>query len=115
MHAARQGLTLTLTLTLTQAEPSKLLQRAKVKNQGVNTRWGISPKLGIYLPVSLDYLVVDCADDYSQCIVGVPSRSYIWIMARTPEMAEDRYEAALQRAVELGFDPSKVMRVQHTR
>ena len=98
-----------------EAEPSKLLQRANVKNPGVNTRWGINPKLGFFIPLNLDYLVADCSEDYSECIIGVPSRANVWIMARTPAMAEERYAAALQRAVELGFDAAKVVRVPHTQ
>lgn len=37
----------------------------------------------MFLPVSLTYLVVDCNTvDYSTTIIGVPDRSYVWIMAR---------------------------------
>merc|ERR1712032_1180463 len=42
---------------------SQLLQRANVKN-AANTEWAISPKMGLYLPLNIPYLIVDVADDY---------------------------------------------------
>ena len=47
-------------------------QRAYVANAS-KTRWAVSPKVGgVFLPLGLGYLVVDCADDYSTTIVGAP-------------------------------------------
>ena len=86
---------------------SELLQRAKVVNEA-NTEWGLSPKLGVYLPVSLPYLVVDCAEDYSTSIVGMPDRNYLWIMARTPVVEDRILQALVDTAVQLGYDRDKI-------
>lgn len=56
--------------------------KAKLANPPVNTHWSLSPKVGIYLPLNLSYLILDVADDYSYSIIGVPDRSYVWVMIR---------------------------------
>jgi apolipoprotein D and lipocalin family protein len=58
-------------------------QRCTIAN-AFKTEWSLSPKLGVfYLPLGIPYLILECTEDYSQCIVGVPDRSYLWIMTRT--------------------------------
>jgi apolipoprotein D and lipocalin family protein len=57
-----------------------------------------------------EYWVVDLDPDYRTVIVGHPSRDYLWILSRTPELPEDRYQALVQRAAGLGFDTSRLIR-----
>lgn len=89
---------------------SLLKQWATVKNEA-NTAWGISPKVGIYLPTSIPYLVVDCAEDYSTCVIGVPDRSYVWIMARVPVPEPSVVEALTKKVQLLGYDVGKLVSV----
>ena len=53
-----------------KTSPFTLLQRAKIVNAPTNTRWSLSPKLGVYLPLGIAYLVLYCADDYSFTVIG---------------------------------------------
>ncbi|CAE8598521.1 unnamed protein product, partial [Polarella glacialis] len=55
------------------SKDSLLKQRAAVLNEA-RTQWAISPKIGVYLPLRIAYLIVDRAEDYSTCIIGVPDR-----------------------------------------
>mmetsp|Transcript_227 Transcript_227/g.274 ORF Transcript_227/g.274 Transcript_227/m.274 type:complete len:551 (-) Transcript_227:227-1879(-) len=107
-----------------EAEPTQLLQRATITNKETNTRWAISPKIGIYLPLGLPYLLLDVNDDYSACLVGVPNRKNLWIMTReigTPNTQSEPQESSvdalikplLEKAQVLGFDMSKVVSVKH--
>merc|ERR1711971_178175 len=89
---------------------SLLKQRAIVKTAS-NTQWALSPKVGVYLPTSIPYLIVDCAEDYSTCIIGVPDRSYIWVMARTPTLEPEVAKALTSKVLELGFDVDKLVKV----
>eukprot|EP00750_Incisomonas_marina_P033310 INCI9749.2.p1 GENE.INCI9749.2~~INCI9749.2.p1 ORF type:complete len:235 (-),score=37.66 INCI9749.2:140-751(-) len=74
--------------------------------------WRVQPKLlGVYLPVKLPFLIIDVADDYSWVTVGYPSRKYLWIMARDPQVAPELYNKIQARAVELGYDESKILKV----
>jgi dehydrogenase/reductase SDR family protein 12 len=86
-------------------------QRCTIANAS-KTEWSLSPKVGIfYIPVGLPYLILDCTEDYSQCIVGVPDRSYLWIMTRTKEEDEQTVSALVNRAVDLGYEGHKIERV----
>lgn len=89
---------------------SKLLQRAAVKNDA-STEWAISPKIGLYLPVAIPYLIVDCAEDYSSSIVGVPDRAYVWIMTRSVEADPAVVDDLIRKAQLMGYDVSKVVKV----
>ncbi|CAK8990567.1 unnamed protein product [Durusdinium trenchii] len=97
--------------TYQQGSSSKLLQqRAEVVNDAC-TQWAISPKIGVFIPLRLSYLIVDCAEDYSTCIIGVPDRRYLWIMARTPTIEEKTLEALISKSRRLGFDEKAIVRV----
>jgi len=89
---------------------SQLLQKAKVKNEA-NTRWSLSPKFGVYLPLKLPYLVADCAEDYSYTIVGLPDRSHLWVMTRQPQVEPSVVDELINRSVRLGFDAKKIVKV----
>ena len=81
---------------------------------GINTRWSLNPSVGgVYLPLGLAYLIVDCAADYSSTIVGTPSRNLLYVMTRTPSPTEETVSALLATCERVGYDLSKVERVQH--
>lgn len=71
-----------------------------------------------FLPLALawlpfawgDYWILDLAPDYSHAMVGTPSREYLWILSREPTMEDARLRTLLERARELGFDDTKVVR-----
>ena len=93
---------------------SEYKQRAYVANAPTNTRWSLNPKAGgVFLPLSLAYLVVDCATDYSSTIVGAPDRSFVYVMTRTPEPEAAVLEALLEKAERAGYDRSKITPVVH--
>eukprot|EP00438_Fugacium_kawagutii_P007207 Skav214304 [mRNA] locus=scaffold4614:94925:110792:- [translate_table: standard] len=71
---------------------------------------------GVFIPLRLKYLVVDCAEDYSTTIIGVPDRRYLWIMARTPQIEESKLDALIAKSRSLGghlsgFDDKQIVRV----
>lgn len=90
--------------------PTSLLQRATVVSDSC-TEWRISPKIGIYLPLNLAYLVLDCAADYSTCIIGVPDRQYVWVMARTPTVDEGEMLEMIEKVRGFGYNVSSLIEV----
>ena len=97
-------------------------QRATIVNgaptadapHGINTRWALSPSVGgVYLPLGLAYLIVDCAPDYSSAIVGTPNRAVVYMMTRTPHPDESTVHAMLATCQRVGYDLTKVSRVPH--
>jgi len=75
-----------------------------------NAVWGMQ----FVWPIQAEYVVVHVDDDYSQTIVGRSARDYAWIMARTPRISPQDYEAHLQRLRELGYDLAGLRLVPHS-
>jgi len=75
-----------------------------------------APAFLSFLPfVWADYWVIDLADDYSYAVVGEPSREYLWILARSPVLADETYEGITQRLRQHGYDPALLIRTSHSR
>ena len=61
-------------------------------------------KVTFFWPFYGDYYVIDLDPDYHYALVGSPSRKYLWILARRPQLPEERIQALKQKAEALGFD-----------
>ena len=57
-----------------------------------------------------DYWVIDLDEDYQLAAVSGPSREFLWILSRTPEVPEAVYAALLERLAAQGFDLGKLTR-----
>ena len=62
-------------------------------------------------PIQAEFVIVDLSVDYSQTVIGRSKRDYLWIMARTPSIAEADYTALVEKAKALGYDTSKLRKV----
>ena len=62
---------------------------------------------GDYKVIALDTL------DYSYAMVTSHSKEYLWILNRSPEMEQDIYDDLIKKAVNWGFDISKLYKVIH--
>ena len=51
-----------------------------------------------------DYWIIGLADDYSWAVVGSPDRDYLWILARTPRLDDQRAAAARSAVRSNGFE-----------
>jgi len=63
--------------------------------------------------VAADYWVLWVDDAYETAVVGVPSGRAGWILARTPQISESRRARAEEALVANGYDPDRLMEVQH--
>ncbi len=61
-----------------------------------------------------DYQIIDLGTDYDYAVVGTPSRSYLWILAREPLLKPDLYIRLTDRARVQGFDVSRLVRTAQT-
>lgn len=59
-------------------------------------------------PFEGPYWIIDLADDYSWAVVGEPSRSYLWVLARTSALDAATLDAIIARLPEKGYDPSRL-------
>jgi apolipoprotein D and lipocalin family protein len=61
-------------------------------------------KVSFFWPFKADYWVVGLDPEYRWAVVGNPSRKYLWVLSRTPQLAAPLLEAALASATAQGFD-----------
>lgn len=64
------------------------------------------PFYGGYHVIALDQ------EEYQWAMVSGPNRSYLWILARTPELEESVYEALVEQARTAGFATDELIRVE---
>lgn len=57
-----------------------------------------------------DYWVIDLDADYQLAAVSEPKREFLWILARTPSVPRQAYDALLERLERQGFDLSKLQK-----
>lgn len=65
------------------------------------------PFYGSYIVFELDH------ENYQYALVCGPKKSYLWILARSPEMKQDRKDSLIAKAAQSGFDTSKLIFVAH--
>lgn len=77
-----------------------------------NAEW----RMQFLWPFKAAYLVLYLDDTYETTVVGVPSRKYVWIMARTPCIPEGKYREIVAYLDRVGYDTDKLQKVpQQTR
>jgi apolipoprotein D and lipocalin family protein len=57
-----------------------------------------------------DYWIVELDPDYRYAVVGDPSRRYLWILSRRPELDAATYDSLASTVARLGFDVSRLER-----
>jgi apolipoprotein D and lipocalin family protein len=62
-----------------------------------------------------DYWIIGLSPDYHWVLVGEPSRKYLWILARTPEVHPSTLEQAREIARVNGYDLGPLVTTPHTR
>jgi len=67
-------------------------------------------KVSFFWPFAGDYWIIDLGRDYEYAVVGHPGRKYLWILARTPDMDENLYQAILSRLQQQDYDTAKLIR-----
>jgi apolipoprotein D and lipocalin family protein len=85
---------------------------------GKNTRLKVrfAPAILSFLPMVWgDYWILGLAPDYHWVVVGEPSRKYLWILARTPDLPTSALEQAREIARFNGYDLSALHMTPHTR
>lgn len=80
---------------------------ARVVNTTSNSEWRVQ----FFWPFSSPYLIIDLDPNYQWSLIGYPSRKYLWIMSRRPQLPESTYQKIVQSAVAQGYDASRIQRV----
>jgi apolipoprotein D and lipocalin family protein len=75
-----------------------------------NAIWGMQ----FIWPIKAEYVISHLDADYTETIIARSQRDYVWIMARTPTISDERYERMKAKVVEMGYDISKLVKVPQT-
>ncbi len=90
--------------------PEKVAKgRARVVDKTTNAKLEVS----FFRPFWGDYWVVALGNDYEYAVVGHPSRDYLWILSRSPTMANDLYASIINELNLLGYETKRLKRTMH--
>jgi apolipoprotein D and lipocalin family protein len=78
-----------------------------VQDEETNAEW----RMQFLWPFKAAYLIVYLDENYEKTIIGVPTRKYVWIMSRDPDVSETDYQELLNRVAAAGYDIERVQRV----
>ncbi len=88
------------------------LRKAKGKAWVVDKETNARLKVSFFWPFAGDYWIIDLGQDYEYAVVGHPKRKFLWILSRTPEMAEDVYQSILVRLERQEYDTAKLIKTK---
>lgn len=77
-----------------------------IKFKGAETRGQL--EVAYFLPIYLDYNVLDIDDNYQYALVSGSGLGYLWLISRDSSMPEEMKQRFLQKAIGLGFEISKL-------
>jgi apolipoprotein D and lipocalin family protein len=101
--------TLSFTLTCHKGEPAGKPQSLNVTlhlpEDDARNKFRVTAMGGI---ASLDYWVLDRADDGDWWILATPKNPRVWLLSRNPNVAPADKIEALARMKAMGFDPAKL-------
>ena len=55
-----------------------------------------------------DYWILEVGEHYEYAVIGVPSRDYLWILSRTPQLDQAKIDAILRRMRASKFDTARL-------
>jgi apolipoprotein D and lipocalin family protein len=87
--------------------PEKIARgRARVVDKATNAKLEVS----FFRPFWGDYWIIDLGANYEFAVVGHPSRDYLWILARKPQLEPSVYNAIVARLAAQGYEPQRLLR-----
>ncbi len=78
-----------------------------IHDRETNAEW----RMQFLWPFKAAFLVIYLDETYETTIIGVPSRKYVWVMARTPTIPESKYRDLVAFLDSVGYDTAKLQRV----
>lgn len=90
-----------------EGELKRYNPRGFVRDTDSNAVW----EMQFIWPFRAEYRIIYLSADYAHTIIGRSKRDYVWIMARTPEIAEADFSDMLAFLAEQGYDISLIERV----
>jgi apolipoprotein D and lipocalin family protein len=76
---------------------------ARVVDEQTNAK--LKVRFGLF---SGNYWIIGLDEGYQWAVVGEPTRSYLWILSRTPQMSAETYENILLLVEQKGYNPERL-------
>jgi len=108
-YALRQDGTVDVLNECRQGSPDGPPKSARGTAKVVDATTNAKLKVTFFWPFYGDYWVIDLGPEYEYAVVGHPSREYLWILSRTPEMDEATYRGIIERVRRLGYDTGRLV------
>ncbi|MES2764901.1 MAG: lipocalin family protein [Bacteroidota bacterium] len=83
--------------------------KAEVVDKTTNSKL----KVTFFWPFSGDYWILYVDENYQHALVGTPSREYLWLLSRTPQMNDVVKNQLVGIAQSSGFDTTKLIYTKH--
>lgn len=103
--------TIATTFTFHEGSPAGPLKRYEptgyVQDASSHAVWGMQ----FLWPIRADYRITWVNPDYTQTIISREARDYVWIMAKTPQVSAEAYDALVQRVAAQGYDVQRLRKV----
>lgn len=80
-----------------------------IYNTKTNAEW----RMQFLWPFKAPFLIIDLDDDYSYTVIGIPSRKYVWIMARDHVLNQNIYDAIISKLEKVGYDITQIQKIEH--
>ena len=71
-------------------------------------------RVSFFRPFYGDYWILALDPNYRWVLIGEPSRTYGWVLSRTPNLDDASLQIALDKAAALGFDRAAFRRTRQT-
>ena len=78
-----------------------------IYNEETNAEW----RMQFLWPFKSPFLIIDLDEEYSYTVIGIPSRKYVWIMARDHKMPDGLYNNIISKLKNVGYDTSLIKKV----
>jgi len=88
------------------------VKESKGKAEVVDTTTNAKLKVWFFWPFKGNYWIIDLDESYQWAVVGEPTRKYLWILSRKPQMNEEVYQAIVSHLPGKGYDPARLQRNQ---
>lgn len=85
-------------------EPKRYEPKGFVIPGTQNAIWGMR----FVWPVKAEYVISYLDSEYSETIIARSARDYVWIMARSPSISNERYKALLSKVSAMGYDTTQI-------
>lgn len=80
-----------------------------VQNTQTNAQWGMQ----FVWPIKADYRIVYLDKDYQYTVVARQKRDYVWIMARSPQIPDEKFTELQTLVAAIGYDTQLLQRAHH--